>query len=112
MASRIRSRLSGSQPAMVRALDADAAHRSIRDSDGPSTRRAAIPVRLRIQLSLVSTRWPRSALLIERDGVALPQPLSSTPADLNGCATKEEMGTCGVSQPQQLCNSAKSSITP
>ena len=108
----MRSRLPASQSAMAKAPDAAEAQRSISDSDGPITRRAVIPVRLRIQLSLVSTRCPRSALLIERDGVALPQPLSSTPADLNGCATKEETGTCGVSQPQQLCNSAKSSMTP
>ena len=90
VASRIRSRLSADQPAMARARSAAKPLSSLRLSPGPITRRAAIPVRLRIHSSLVSTRRPSSALLIDRDGVALPQPLSFTPPVLRSCSTKAD----------------------
>jgi hypothetical protein len=42
-------------------------------------RRAPMPVRLRIQSSLVSTRRLRSVLLTLAAGMALPQPTKAMP---------------------------------
>ena len=50
-----------------------------------------MPVRLRIHSSLVSTRWPSSALLIERLGVALPDPRNNTPLVVLSGSTKTEV---------------------
>jgi len=51
----------------------------VSDSSAPATRRAPMPVRLRIQSSLVSTRRLRSLLLRLVLGIALPQPTRARP---------------------------------
>ena len=91
VANRIRSRLSADQPAISKARSAANPLSSARDSSLLTTRRAAMPVRLRIHSSLVSTRWPSSALLIERLGVALPDPRNNTPLVVLSGSTKTEV---------------------
>ena len=80
VASRIRSTSSGCQPAWARAAAAAPEASTVSDSRGLATRRAAMPVRLRIQASVVSTRPLSWSLLTLAAGRALPQPTRAMPS--------------------------------
>ena len=79
VASRIRSRSLACQPAWARAWRPASLARLVTVSPGPATCLAPMPVRLRIQSSLVSTRSPNWALLRLTAGRPLPQPTRAMP---------------------------------
>ena len=81
VASRMRSTSSAAQPAWARAARAASAARLVTVSPGPATRRAAIPVRLRIQSSVVSTRSLSWSFVMLPAGSARPQPTRAMPRE-------------------------------